>query len=349
MQQSVVITTIFEASEAVRAYGRLSECSLIVVGDEKTPAGWSCAGAEYLSLDVQAEVGPALAASLPHNHYCRKMFGYLLAAGQGAEVLIDTDDDNLPKDNWGFPAFDGRFETVAGGPGFVNIYQWFTDAAIWPRGLPLELISARHDTAGELSARPCNVGIWQGLADGDPDVDAIYRLTSNVPCFFTERAPLVLPEGAVCPFNSQNTATRRALFPLLYLPAHVSFRFTDILRGLVAQPIMWLYGYKLGFTQATVLQERNPHDYMKDFKSEIPMYLDGRRVVEIVAAAISARESLESNLLNAYAALLGEGIVSVEEMYTLEAWLKDLGRVWTPGRESADAVPSPTLCEAAAS
>lgn len=74
----------------------------------------------------------------------------------------------------------------------------------------------------------------QGLADENPDVDAIYRLTNDTPCYFDERAPVVLEAGTLCPFNSQNTATRRELFPLLYMPVFITFRFTDILRGLAA-------------------------------------------------------------------------------------------------------------------
>ena len=69
------------------------------------------------------------------------------------------------------------------------------------------------------------------------------------------------------PYNTQNTATRKELFPLLYLPAYVTFRFTDILRGLIAQPIMWLYDYHLGYSGATVTQKRNAHDYFEDFQS----------------------------------------------------------------------------------
>lgn len=254
------------------------------------------------------------------------MFGYLLAAQNGADVIIDTDDDNLPKSNWKFPEFDGAFDAITGPPGFVNIYQWFTDAPIWPRGLPLDLIRTQFDTNRIQSEHPCKIGVWQGLADDDPDVDAIYRLTSDRPCRFDSRPPVVLAEGVICPFNSQNTAVRRDLFPLLYLPAHVTFRFTDILRGLVAQPIMWLNGFTLGFTEATVIQDRNPHDYTKDFVSEIPMYLNCRRVVEIVAEAISVRDSLESNLHNAYVSLSREGVVCDDEIISLEAWLSDLQR-----------------------
>jgi hypothetical protein len=109
----------------------------------------------------------------------------------------------------------------------------------------------------------------------------------------------------------------------MYLPTYVSFRFTDILRGLVAQPILWLYGYQLGFVNATVIQKRNPHDYMKDFILEIPMYKYGDKIVELVSKSISRTESIENNLFNAYNALLKENIVCEKEIITLEAWLKD--------------------------
>ena len=110
----------------------------------------------------------------------------------------------------------------------------------------------------------------------------------------------------------------------MYLPTYVTFRFTDILRGLVAQPIMWLYGYQLGFVGANVVQKRNPHDYMKDFISEIPMYQHCGEVVELVSSSISSVDSIESNLYNAYASLLKAGIVCDREMSSLEAWLNDV-------------------------
>jgi hypothetical protein len=333
MERAVVITSIFEPSEAVRAYAELSGVRLIVVGDKKTPENWSCKGAQYISVEQQKSLNSDLVKTLPFNHYSRKMIGYLVAAQNGADIIIDTDDDNFPKSNWGFPNFSGNNDTVDMGGGFVNIYQWFTQDYIWPRGLPLDLIKTSFDLRGNCSSQECNVGVWQGLADEDPDVDAIYRLYSDQPCYFDEKDPVVLSPGTVCPFNSQNTAFRKELFPLLYLPAYVTFRFTDILRGLVAQPIMWLHGYTLGFTNATVLQERNPHDLMKDFASEIPMYLNCREVIEIVSKSISAADSLETNLSNAYAGLAAKGIVTDDEMRTLGAWLTDLARVSVHGSE----------------
>lgn len=319
MSTAIVITTIFEPSEAVRRFAALREHHLIVVGDRKTPRSWRCENARFLTLAEQRRLAPELDRRMPLDHYCRKMFGYLCAMREGAELIVDTDDDNIPKAGFGFPPLAGTFAALPPGLGFVNIYRYFTPQKVWPRGLPLRCIS----TEPALATRPeqsC-IGIWQALADEDPDVDAIYRLTDNTPCWFEERAPVALGEGTLAPFNSQNTLYRRELFPLLYLPTHVTFRFTDILRGLVAQPILWLYGYRLGFTQATVVQKRNPHDYFKDFVSEIPVYQYAEQVPAIVAGALRGSRSLADNLYEAYVALERHQIVEKREPEVLSAWL----------------------------
>jgi len=271
-------------------------------------------------------MGFKMATKLPFNHYGRKMMGYLHAIQQGAQVIIDTDDDNIPYDGWAFPAMEGEFQTSPVNKGFVNIYKNFTSHHIWPRGYPLDLIlNPDHNLReSELTTEAAKIGIWQGLADSDPDVDAIYRLVDNTEVFFDKRAPIVLAEGTLCPFNSQNTAVRQELFPLLYLPAYVTFRFTDILRGLVAQPILWAHGYRLGFTQATVLQERNPHDYVKDFESEIPCYLHPNRVIAAVSRAIDKSVTVGENLRRAYVELAQENIVTAQELELLDLWLEDV-------------------------
>ncbi|MFZ4591369.1 MAG: STELLO glycosyltransferase family protein [Ignavibacteria bacterium] len=327
MKKSIVITSIFNPTEAVVSFSRMNNYQLIVVGDKKTPLDWHADNVDYISVTQQGALDFELAKVLPFNHYCRKMIGYLKAIQNGAVYIVDTDDDNNPKDNWTFPEFENIFESIPENKGFVNIYELFTEQKIWARGLPLNLINKRFDLEKSLKSVNCRIGIWQGLADEDPDVDAIYRLTNDTPCYFNEREPVVLGKGTISPFNTQNTIIRKELFPLLYLPTYVTFRFTDILRGLVAQPIMWLYDYKLGFVNATVVQKRNPHDYMKDFISEIPMYQNCEKVIELVVNSILSTDSIESNIYNAYHSLLRSKIVCGEEIKTLEAWLKDLGKI----------------------
>jgi hypothetical protein len=323
MKKYIVITSIFNPTEAVIAFSKMEDYQLIVVGDKKTPADWHCNNVDYMSIAQQETLEYELSKILPYNHYCRKMLGYLKAIKNGADYIIDTDDDNIPKDKWNFPEFEQKYNCIPGDKWFINIYQLYTKQKIWTRGLPLRLINKDFQLEKDLFVNNCKVGIWQGLADEDPDVDAVFRLTNDTPCYFEEREPVVLSKGTISPFNTQNTIIRKELFLLMYLPTYVSFRFTDILRGLVAQPIMWLYDYQLGFINATVVQKRNPHDYMKDFISEIPMYQYCERVIELILNSISKSASIETNLYNAYKSLLKENIVCDNEMITLEAWLKD--------------------------
>jgi hypothetical protein len=323
MKNYIIITSIFPPTKAVREFAKFKNYKTIVVGDKKTPKEYHNSGTTFLSVDTQSELGYNLYKELPFNHYCRKNLGYIFAIDEGAEIIIDTDDDNIPYSHWSFPEFNGEYDHLNSESGFINIYNLFTDQNIWPRGLPLNRIKSKLITS-QIQKGNSNVGIWQGLTDGDPDVDAIYRLLDDAPCFFNKRSPVILDSGTVSPFNSQNTAFRKELFPLLYLPATVTFRFTDILRSFVAQPVMWLYKYSLGFTQATVKQERNPHDYMKDFKSEVPCYLEGEKVIDIITKRISSSFSIYDNLVIAYEELHKNRIVEKNEIVLVKSWISDL-------------------------
>jgi len=326
-KSTIVITSINPPTNAVKEFAKLKEYELIIVGDKKTPTDWNYPGVKFISISEQDKNSFKLTSILPYNHYSRKMIGYLEAIKAGARYIIDTDDDNIPYESFDFPEFDGNFECMEDNKGFINIYQFFTEMKIWPRGIPLHLINHDFRQKDNLATNQCKVGIWQGLADNDPDVDAIYRLTSDTPCTFNKRQPIVLGAGTICPFNTQNTKIRKELFPLLYLPSSVTFRYTDILRGLVAQPIMWNHGYRLGFTEATVTQERNPHDYFKDFVSEIPMFLTGERVIDLISSVVNPNVSIEENLFNSYQLLFKEKIVEESELICLEAWLDDLSKI----------------------
>ncbi len=327
IKKTIVITSIFKPTLSVKKFSEIKNCNLIVVADKKTPENWNSENVNFISVNKQAELSFELSKTLPYNHYSRKMIGYLIAIQNKADYIIDTDDDNIPKNNWSFPGFSGNFDCTEKNKGFVNIYQLFTKQKIWPRGLPLKYINKKYKLEEKISTKNIKIGIWQGLADEDPDVDAIYRLTNDSPCYFEDRNPVVLEKGTICPFNTQNTIITKELFPLMYLPTYVTFRFTDILRGLIAQPIMWLYNYRLGFCSATVVQKRNPHDYMKDFISEIPMYEHTEKVIELVKQTISKTNTIQENLTASYQALYKEGIVIEKELATLNSWLADLANL----------------------
>ncbi|MDY0091051.1 MAG: STELLO glycosyltransferase family protein [Flavobacteriaceae bacterium] len=320
MKKFIIITSISQPTKAVHLFAKIKDWQLIVVGDRKTPSNWKHQNVIYISPEQQIRIAKEFSKNLPWNHYSRKMIGYIYALQNKADIIADTDDDNIPMNTWGTNIkFEGKFKTISNND-YINVYQFFTEQKIWPRGYPLTKILNNKKIINK--NQQIKIGIWQQLADGDTDVDAIYRLTNNQDIKFADKEPVILQANSICPFNSQNTFFRKELFPLLYLPAYVTFRFTDILRGLIAQPIMWAAGYHLGFDKATVLQERNPHNYLKDFESEIPMYLNTEKVINILKPIIKKQNSITQNLKIAYDALIKEKIVSPKEKKLLNEWLK---------------------------
>ena len=322
----LIITSIFPPTEAVKKFAEVADWQLVVVGDKKTPTDWQHPNVIYLDPAAQESSGFETAKYLPWNHYCRKMIGYLYAMQQGAERIADTDDDNEPLAGWpGLPA--DKLQLLKGTK-FVNIYKYYTDHKVWPRGYPLNLLLDDKTPAVEDTSR--EPAIWQFLAHEDPDVDAIYRLIDNTPITFKAAGHYVLDQGTVCPFNSQNTIFgQKKVFPLLYLPAFVTFRFTDILRGLVAQPILWKQEMHLGFGPATVTQKRNPHDYLRDFASELPVYLHAEKVIDIAVQSLAEAggQDVTDQLKVTYTALRQADIVTDDELVLLQAWANDCKRL----------------------
>lgn len=324
MKKAIVITTIYPATEAVKKYAKMSDYELVVVGDKKTPEPWILDNSHFLSVNDASTEQYHLHAHLPMNHYARKMLGYIFAKQRGAKFIIDTDDDNIPNDYWQFPPMDFQGTVTESDLAEINVYRWFTDQLIWPRGFPINQIHQDSSWTLTTKSQQVKVGVWQSLADEDPDVDAIYRMMHPEPVYFEPKQPIVLGKGTIAPFNTQNTCIAEPLFPLLYLPMTVTFRFTDILRGLVAQPIMWHHGFHLGFQQATVTQRRNPHDLMRDFEDEVPMYLTSKKVSTLAHKYGQNHPKIQDNLRAVYHALAMEGIVQSAELASLEAWLQDM-------------------------
>jgi hypothetical protein len=322
----IVITSIQPLTEAIKCFAKLEGWRVIVVGDQKSPSlpKIPYPNVRYLSLKEQLSLGFEICKVLPYNHYARKNVGYLYAIKQGASCIADVDDDNIPYENWG-QGVKKRVSSIEliRKPEIVNIYTLFTDQLIWPRGFPLNHI-ARNEVVEIVNSQDENIGIWQGLVDNDPDVDAIYRLIfGHKEVKFNRREPIALAEGVYCPFNSQNTIWFKESFFYLYLPIHVTFRFTDILRSYIAQRGLHAMGWKIAFTSATAYQKRNPHDLMADFVDEIPCYTQVMRVIDIIKKIDLVGDPIR-DLYVLYRNLYTSGIVSEKELIGVEAWIKDM-------------------------
>jgi len=334
-----VVTTINAPTPGIQAIAeRLAQgCKFIVIGDRKTHAPWSHPGVEFYSIFDQSEIDFRCSTVIPENSYSRKMLGYLLAANLDCTWIRETDDDNLPYEMFlNLPPDVAHVRVPLPVNEWVNIYSYFTDRFVWPRGFPLHRLHDPDRTTA-LCTLPTSVSqpmIQQSLADGDPDVDAVYRLTapSREPITFENREALLVPRDAWSPFNSQATTWHRDLLPLMYLPSTCSFRMTDIWRSFIAQRLLPGLGGSLVVTSPEVFQARNEHDLMRDFRDEIEGYVGYESFVRALelAAITGTPGSLVEDMRIIYRDLVSLSFFTADELPILDAWLHDVTAVgWT--------------------
>lgn len=324
MEKTIIITSINHETEAIKRLVALKDWYVIIVADIKSKPIKSRANLIYLSVDDQKKMGYRCLEYLPFNHYCRKNIGYLFAIQNGAELIYDTDDDNIPYDDFNFKSFN-MSEKVTSSSKYFNVYSLFSDKKVWPRGFPLKEIC--NNPPFKIERGNYEVGIVQALADMDPDVDAIYRLVIGENVNFRKEAVFALDAGIYTPLNSQSTFWDRRTFPFLYLPSFVSFRFTDILRGYIALRLAWEQNLLAGFISPLVYQERNAHDIMKDFLDEIPMYYRTEDVVNVLSK-IKLNNNPLSDLITVYESMRLENIVTENEVESVKAWLADFNNIY---------------------
>jgi hypothetical protein len=327
MHTALVVTSINPPNAAMRSLAAgcvTAGWDFIVAGDGKSPPDYALEGCRFLSLDAQRESGFALGRICPERSYTRKNIGYLSAIQSGANVIVETDDDNHPRDGFWTPRQARVTCLPVETDGWVNAYRYFSADFIYPRGLPLN--HARDAVPAAGIPESCECPVQQGLADNDPDVDAVYRMLFPLPFQFdTTGDPVLLRSGSWCPFNSQNTTFFKSAFPLLYLPAWCTFRMTDIWRSFVAQRILQAKGHGILFHGPTVWQERNEHDLHRDFIDELPGYSHNARMrEELMGLALGPDDSIQKMMEACYQILIRHGWVGREEENLLQSWFADL-------------------------
>ncbi len=328
-----IITTIQPPTRAVlqlaRALGRWGG-QLLLVGDRKGPRNSVLPHTRLLTFSDQLAMPLRLPSLLPADHYVRKNLGYLVAISHRAPVLFETDDDNAPLPEWRPRSRDVQAISVASGR-WCNVYRHFSDLLIWPRGLPLsETRSAPRVPSGRAARlRQVTSPIQQGLADGNPDVDAVWRMLVGQDVRFARKPSLALKRGVWCPFNSQCTWWWPEAYPLLYLPSCCTFRMTDIWRSFVAQRCLWELGACVAFHAPEVFQSRNRHDLLRDFEDEVPGYLTNGKILDTLQPLRlkPGPRYVRENLWLCYEQLVQAGVFPKKELRLLRAWLADLDAV----------------------
>jgi hypothetical protein len=317
MKKCIIITTINPPSNQIIKYvENKPDWDIIIVADTKTPSeSYNNLKCIYLSIEKQKELFPKLSELIPTRSYARKNIGYAYAFINNYDLIYDTDDDNYSDITDNHNKYSDKM--IVSNNNFANIYKLYTNEKVWPRGLPIRYTNTDFSITDQQS----NCPVIQGLVNGDPDVDAIFRMTNNlkenkfVNFDDNNNNTYSLSPYTFCPFNTQNTYwTKRELFHLMYLPTTVNMRFTDILRGYIAEHQLWRRNLNVKFTKANAVQTRNEHNLVKDLSDELEMFEHTEEIIEWLI------NNKNTNLIQIYEWLVSKNIVKQHELEILKEW-----------------------------
>lgn len=280
MSKIIVTTTISPPTEATLKFAAMTDWHLIVVGDTKTPHNLyrNLQNVTYLDPESQETLSKELSDSIGWRSIRRRNLGFLKAYQMGAEIMATVDDDNIPLDNWGSKLMVGMDVEV-------NLYTTGLDVfdpisvtehrELWHRGFPLQYVSMREPKLVGVEKVKCLVqaDFW----NGDPDIDAVCRITKMPEVTFEPFSPF--SSDKIAPFNSQNTFIHRELIPHYMVIPHIG-RMDDIWGAYaIQQDLSELHGNFVVYNEATVYQDRNEHDLTVDLEEEMIGY---KRNVELI-------------------------------------------------------------------
>jgi hypothetical protein len=278
MKKIIVTTTINAPTKAIRKFDAMPNWELVVIGDLKTPKDYSLEAGAYYSPEAQEAYDKSLSDAIGWNCIQRRNFGLLIAHDRGADVVAVVDDDNIPLEGWGQDLMVGRtaevnfYETAL--PVFDPVGAT-NHGNLWHRGFPLQLLPKR-EYSGK-SRRSIAVDVQADFWNGDPDIDAICRMEHAPECDFD---PDCFPIAAdkMAPFNSQNTFLAGTVLKDYFLMPFIG-RMDDIWAAYYVQA----KGYRVAFAKASVFQERNVHDLVRDMRQEYLGYENNLALVQDLA------------------------------------------------------------------
>jgi Reversibly glycosylated polypeptide len=331
--KTALITTTIRVPTVLETYRSINkDVSFFVTGDRKTPHNEvrslveGLGNAVYYSDTEQEKLGYESSEIIGWNKIMRRNIALLEAIKHGADLIITIDDDNIPPDENYFDDFISLLSTPYTGPRTSSETRWFNVGElmvprVYHRGFPYEW---RHkDLQQRLSAvRDAKVGVAAGMWLGDPDIDAMERITNRpIVHQISEmlRNGLIVDNTHFAPFDSQNTAYVRELAPLMMVLTGVG-RYDDIWASFIAQRVMMTTDYCCHYGAPLVWQERNEQSLWQNLKDEI-----------------FGMEHTEQFCADLLAAELGEGSV-LEKLERLHEHLagkdyippvvNELGRAW---------------------
>lgn len=269
LKKFIVTTTINKPTIATHKFAEFKDWTLVVVGDTKTPhLEYKDLDCIYLSPNMQEDISKELSDIIGWKSIQRRNIGLLFAYQQGADIIATVDDDNIPYDDWGKDIFVGQeiqcdlYEPI---DSVFDPLSVTNTPHIWHRGYPIELLGSRHQVEykGRIKRK---VLVQADLWDGDPDIDAMARLTMKPVVKYDVEKPYC--SNKIAPFNSQNTFLAREVIPYYTVLPHVG-RMDDIWGSYILQHH---FPDSVVYNKASVYQDRNVQDLITNLEKEVIGY-----------------------------------------------------------------------------
>ncbi|KAL3864903.1 hypothetical protein ACJMK2_006550 [Sinanodonta woodiana] len=330
-----VVIAISLPTHAVRQIAYDNNWCLVIVADINSPSndtylktlGYSGRRIVFLNYDDQNILFSPLSTAIPLGHIARKNIGYLFAIQNGAEFIWDFDYSNegvLDINSINMQNNIVVLQRCRGHHKLFNSYPYFgvDETYIWPRGFPLEFVrdtSTRPNLCrGTISTK--SVGVFQAIANQEPDVDACFRFTREYPINFEAKQTFpfcLVPRYSYCPFNERATLWTKQAFQYMVLPLSVSSRVSDVWRSYVAQFFFHREGINLIFSPPSVVQKKENQHIFEDFKAEMDIYKKSNLLIDILQTfQFQPNVTLE----NLYEVLYRRDFISLEDVQFIRIW-----------------------------
>jgi hypothetical protein len=317
----IVIDSILKQFEK---YGTSNyDVDFIIIGDVKTPSGTANYIQDlknkkykqnfiYFDIDEQKKVFSKydkLWNHLPLNSFARRNFADLFAYINNYDVIIRIDDDNYPilennffQDHSSVGSFN-KMNIINSDSGWFNICQLLSEEnniQFYPRGFPFterwkkSVLSQKVDEIKVV----VNAGLWLG----DPDVDALTRLTRPVNAINyinTYGNTFALDNNTWSPINTQNTSFARETIPAAFVSPFAG-RYDDILSGYFLRKITDHLGDYVSYGKPLMNQIRNEHNLWHDLDKE----RIGGSSIHLICDILKEIELSSSSYLEAYKELI---------------------------------------------
>ncbi len=282
MNKYIVTTTINSPTRATLLFCEKKDWKFVIVGDLKTPHDEYKAlekkykNVIYLAPEDQEKQYKKLSDEIGWKTIERRNIGFIYSYDQGADIMATVDDDNVPYQTWGENVYIDKTVNIHAYESINGVFDPLSvtkDNYLWHRGYPIELLQSRRDVVykGKIQRK---VLVQSDLWDGDPDIDAIARLTHK-PIVRYQDITEPYCSINISPFNSQNTFLSRKVLPYYAMLPFIG-RLDDIWAAYILQKY---FPDSVIYSPATVYQDRNKQDLITNLEHEIIGYRDTFRLI----------------------------------------------------------------------